>query len=82
MPGRRARVASILSETFWLLVLAVVAMFAFFLALGAFDPGEIAGVTIAVAALAALWVAHAVWAARHREGRDPAAVRARERRGF
>jgi uncharacterized membrane protein YhaH (DUF805 family) len=73
---------SILSETFWLLVLAVVAMFAFFLALGAFDPGEIAGVTIAVAALAVLWVAHAVWAARHRGGRDPASIRARERRGF
>ena len=73
---------SILSETFWLLVLALVAMFAFFLALGAFDPGEVVGVTIAVAALAVLWVAHAVWAARHRDGRDPASVRARERRGF
>jgi hypothetical protein len=28
-----------LSETFWVLVLAVVVLFAFFVALGAFEPG-------------------------------------------
>jgi uncharacterized membrane protein YhaH (DUF805 family) len=82
MPGRRAKIVATLSETFWLLVLAVVAMFAFFLALGAFKPGEILGVTIAVVVLAALWIAHAMWVARHHDGRDPSAVRARERRGF
>jgi uncharacterized membrane protein YhaH (DUF805 family) len=82
MPGRRAKILSTLSETFWLLVLAVVAMFAFFLALGAFKPGEIIGVTIAVAALAVLWLGHAMWAARHHDAHDPAAIRARERRGF
>jgi uncharacterized membrane protein YhaH (DUF805 family) len=80
--SRRARILAILSETFWLLVLAVVAMFAFFLALGAFKPDEVAGVTIAVIALAVLWVAHAMWAARHRDPHDRAAIRARERRGF
>ena len=35
-----------------------------------------------VIALALLCVAHAVWDSRHRSGRDPAAVRNRERRGF
>jgi uncharacterized membrane protein YhaH (DUF805 family) len=73
---------STLSETFWILVLSVVVLFAFFVALGAFTPGEVAGLTIAVVALALLWIAHAVWASRHRDPHDPAIVRARERRGF
>jgi uncharacterized membrane protein (DUF485 family) len=80
--SRAAKFLATLSETFWLLVLGVVAMFAFFAALGAFEVGEALGLTIAVAVLAALWLVHAVWAARHRHGHDPAAVRARERRGF
>jgi fatty acid desaturase len=82
MPGRRAKILATLSETFWLLSLAVVVMFAFFVALGAFKPGEVAAVTVGVIVLAVLWVAHAVWSARHHRDRDPAAVRARERRGF
>jgi uncharacterized membrane protein YhaH (DUF805 family) len=79
---RSHKVLATLSETFWLLVLGVVAIFAFFAALGAFEIGEAIGVTIAVVALAVLWLAHAMWVARHSDGRDPAAVRARERRGF
>jgi uncharacterized membrane protein YhaH (DUF805 family) len=71
-----------LSETFWILVLSVVVLFAFFVALGAFSPGEVAGLTIAVVALALLWIAHAVWDSRHRDPHDPAIIRARERRGF
>jgi cation transporter-like permease len=85
MPGRNprtARILAVLSETFWLLVLGVVAMFAFFVALGAVKPADVAGLTIAVLVLAVLWFAHAAWVSRHRTGRDPAAVRARERRGF
>ncbi len=82
MPGRRAKILHTLSETFWLLALAVVVMFAFFIALGAFRPGEVIGVTIAVVALAVLWLAHAVWAARHADPHDRSAIRARERRGF
>ena len=70
-----------LSETFWILVLSVVVLFAFFVALGAFTPGEVAGLTIAVIVLALLWIAHAVWASRHRDPHDPAMIRARERRG-
>jgi hypothetical protein len=78
----RSRVLQTLSETFWVLVLAVVVLFAFFVALGAFAPGEVTGLTLAMAALALLWIGHATWDARHRTGRDAAAVRARERRGF
>ena len=80
---RVARVFSVLSATFWILVLAIVALFAFFIALGAFKPGEVVGLTLAVAALALLWVAHAVWESRRSAGgRDLDSVRARERRGF
>ena len=71
-----------LSETFWVLVLAVVVLFVFFVALGALSPGEVAGLTVVVVVLAALWVVHAVWASRHSDPHDRAVVRARERRGF
>jgi uncharacterized membrane protein (DUF485 family) len=70
------------SAIFWLLVLAVVVMFAFFVALGAYSPGNVVALTIVVAVLAVAWVVHSVWVARHTTGRDPASVRARERRGF
>jgi uncharacterized membrane protein YhaH (DUF805 family) len=73
---------AMLSETFWILVLALVVLFAFFVALGAFSPGEVAGLTLAVVILAVLWIAHAIWDARHRDPHDRAIVRARERRGF
>jgi uncharacterized membrane protein (DUF485 family) len=78
----RSRVFSRLSETFWVLVLAVVVLFAFFLLLGAFTPSDGLTLTIVVAVLAVLWIAHAVWAARHRDPHDRAVIRARERRGF
>jgi membrane protein implicated in regulation of membrane protease activity len=71
-----------LAETFWILVLAIVVLFVFFLALGAFKPGDVVGVTLAVAVLAALWVVHAVWDARHRDPHDRSIIRSRERRGF
>jgi len=73
---------STLSETFWILVLAVIVLFAFFVALGAVSPGEVLGLTVVVAVLALLWVAHAWWDSRHRDPHDPAMIRARERRGF
>jgi TRAP-type C4-dicarboxylate transport system permease large subunit len=82
MPQRRSRILATLSETFWILVLAVVVLFAFFLVLGAFTPGEVAVLTVVVAILALLWIAHAVWDSRHRDPHDRAIVRARERRGF
>jgi len=73
---------STLSETFWILVLAIIVLFAFFLALGAFRPGDVVGVTIVVGALALLWIGHAMWDSRHRDPHDRAIIRARERRGF
>ena len=82
MGDRGARVRSTMSDTFWILVLSIVVLFAFFIALGAFSPGEVAWLTLAVLGLALLWAAHAVWDSRHRDGRDPAAIRNRERRGF
>ena len=82
MGDRSARVRSTMSDTFWILVLSIVVLFAFFIALGAFSPGEVVWLTLAVLGLALLWAAHAVWDARHRTGRDPATIRNRERRGF
>jgi membrane protein YdbS with pleckstrin-like domain len=79
---RAARILAVLSETFWVLVIAVVAMFAFFFVLGAFSPGQAVLVTLVVVALALLWVAHAMWVARHSDGRSPSIRRDRERRGF
>jgi membrane protein YdbS with pleckstrin-like domain len=79
---RAARVLATLSETFWLLCLAIVVMFAFFLVLGAISPGRAITVTLVVAALAVLWIVHAIWQSRHDDGPDPDARRARERRGF
>ena len=63
-------------------MLALVVLFAFFVVLGAFSPGDVAGLTRRVVVLAVLWVAHAVWDSRHRDPHDRAVVRARERRGF
>jgi hypothetical protein len=82
MAPRRSRILSTLSETFWVLVLAVVVLFVFFVALGALSPGDVIVLTLVVAALALLWVVHAVWDSRHRDPHDPSLVRARERRGF
>jgi fatty acid desaturase len=79
---RTARILAVLSETFWVLVIAAIAMFAFFIVLGAFSPGQAVGLTVVLAVLAILWVGHAIWASRHSDGRDPGARRARERRGF
>ena len=82
MGDRGARMRSTMSDTFWILVLSIVVLFAFFIALGAFSPGDVVWLTLAVLALALLWAAHAVWDSRHRTGRDPATIRNRERRGF
>ena len=76
------RVLETMRETFWILALAVIALFAFFAALGAFSPMDVLWATILVVALAVLWVVHAVLTDRRRERRDPAVIRARERRGF
>ena len=76
------RIWEIMSESFWVLLLCLVALFVFLLAMGAYSPGEVAGLTIAVAVLFLVWVAHAAWVTRRAVKRDPRAVAARERRGF
>jgi uncharacterized membrane protein len=82
MSSRHRRMRETMSDTFWVLVLSVIVLFAFFVALGAFRPGDVAGLTLGVLALALAWAAHAAWDARHRDGRAPEAIRNRERRGF
>ena len=77
-----SRVLETLRETFWILALAVIALFAFFAALGAFSPLDVLWATILVVVLCVLWVVHAILEDRRRDRRDPAVVRARERRGF
>jgi uncharacterized membrane protein len=78
----RRHLFSVLSQTFWVLVLGVICLFVFFLVTGAISPGAAVGLSLAMAVLVALWIGHAIWEARHRTGRDEATIRARERRGF
>ena len=44
-------------DAFWVVALGVIAAYAFFVALGAFAPGDVAGLSIAVAILVGLWAA-------------------------
>ena len=76
------RILDTMRKTFWILALAVIALFVFFVALGAFSPADVIWATIVVALLCVLWVMHAVLEGRRGDSRDPSVVRARERRGF
>ena len=80
MNGRQ--IWAVMSESFWILLLAIVALFVFLLALGAYSPSEVLTLTIVMVVLFAAWLGHAVWVSRKRSGRDPRAIAARERRGF
>lgn len=73
---------AVMRESFWVLLISLVALFVFLLALGAYSPGEVAGLTAVMVVLFGLWMGHAVWVARRAEKRDPRAIAARERRGF
>ncbi|WP_272472942.1 hypothetical protein [Baekduia alba] len=71
-------------DAFWALGIGVIAAYVFFAALGAFSPGDVLGVTIAVAILVGLFCLRA-WSTSHRRrehDKDPRLVHARERRGF
>ena len=76
------RIWAVMSESFWVLLVSLVALFAFLLALGAYSPGDVLGLTIVMVVLLVLWIAHAVWVTRRADRRDPRAIAARERRGF
>jgi fatty acid desaturase len=82
--GKAARAAAVVRDLFWVIAVGVIACYVFFVALGAFSPGDVIGVSIAVGILVALWLVHA-WAQSHhhdRERRDRRLINARERRGF
>jgi hypothetical protein len=75
--GRNAR------DAFWAVALGLIAAYAFFVALGAFAPGDVFGVTLAVAVLAGLWAWRAWATSRHGPAeRDRKLAFDRERRGF
>jgi hypothetical protein len=80
---RLSAVAETVREIFWVIALGVIGCYAFFVALGAFAPGDVAGLSIAVGILLVLWLVHA-WARghAHSDERDPRLTAARERRGF
>jgi TRAP-type C4-dicarboxylate transport system permease large subunit len=70
-------------DAFWVLAIGVIAAYTFFAALGAFSPGDVLGVTVAVAILVGLCLVRALIARRAAgHARDPRLVHARERRGF
>jgi fatty acid desaturase len=71
-----------LRNVFWVLSLFVLALYAFFVALGAWNPGQVLPLTIVMVVLVALWIGHAWASHRVPENRDPRLTRARERRGF
>jgi hypothetical protein len=81
---RRAGVLAWLAESFWIADVMVVAMFAFFIALGAFNPFETGAIAIALTVLLGLYGVHLWVLHRRREElqRSPESRRARERRGF
>ena len=81
-PARRTPVATFVVEAFWVITLGVIFGYAFFAVLGAFDPGDTAGVSIAVAVLVLLWLLRGWATRRHHAERDPRIIAARERRGF
>ena len=81
-PSPLSTVARVVREAFWVIALGLIACYAFFVALGAYSPGDVVGVSIAVGVLVVLWIVHA-WAQSHHRGeRDPRLTAARERRGF
>jgi tetrahydromethanopterin S-methyltransferase subunit C len=71
-----------LRTAFWVTALFVLAMYGFFVALGAWNPAEVVPLTIAMGVLALLWVLHALLQRGLPPERNPRMISARERRGF
>jgi hypothetical protein len=71
------------TEVFWILALALVLAFGFFVMVGAFSPDEVVPMTVGVLVLIGmLTVRIAIELRRGTSVRDLASIRARERRGF
>ena len=77
-PGR---IWAVMRESFWVLLISLVALFVFLLALGAYSPGEVLGLTVVMVVLFVLWVAHAAWVTRRADKRDPRRVAAQRSGG-
>ncbi len=78
------RIAETLRGFFWVIVIALIGLYVFLAALGAFNPVDAVGLTVVAGVLLALWLVHA-WSQRaHRAevSHDPRLKSARERRGF
>ena len=73
---------AVMRESFWVLLISLVALFVFLLALGAYSPSEVVTLTIVMVVLSIAWLGHAMWVSRRANDRDPRAIAARERRGF
>ena len=74
-----------LREIVQIAVLALILCFGFFVLVGAFSPGEVPEMTMAVVVLAVLWCTYAAFMFRRQRltgGRDDMGKRQRERRGF
>jgi Flp pilus assembly protein TadB len=83
LPSPLSNVARTVREAFRVIALGVIAGYAFFVLLGAWKPGDVAGVSIAAAVLVPFWLLHGRAQSHRRfEGRDPRLTAARERRGF
>jgi uncharacterized membrane protein len=78
-----SNVARVVRDAFWVIALGVIACYAFCVLLGAWKPGDVVGVSIAVGVRVVLRLIHG-WAQSHHraEARDPRLTAARERRGF
>jgi fatty acid desaturase len=82
--SRQARIAESVRGFFWVAVIALIGLFVFLAALGAFNPLDAVGLTAVIVVLLVLWLIHA-WTLRvhHAEvSNDPRLKSARERRGF
>lgn len=77
----RTRLTASVASLFWVVALGVICCYAFFVALGAFAPGDVLALSLVVAVLVVLWIARG-WATRRGIERDPRLAAARERRGF
>ena len=71
------RIWAVMSESFWILLVALVALFVFLLALGAYSPGQVLTLTIVMVGLFLLWLGHAIFLCR---AGPTSATRGRSRR--